>query len=564
MTKWIGGVLILSLIALMSWAVWTVGTGMREEHLRRSTKNKLKSFGLALHNYHDIYGSLPPAVVEGPDGRAWHSWRALLLPFLEGKSGVDYRMNEPWDSEHNLAQVKLASELFLLPGSSQEAGGCDIFAVVGRRTLWRGRKAMRFEEVAVSPTLVISLVANQEREQIWSNPSEMSDVETFWFIKDPDEKRQPIGVMVLMADGRVLKITAEVSDDVLKKMIVSSRNPHPLNDWPTYLTINPIEFEERELLASNTNQLGRVTVTPSRYAQIGKEKTVVWCAGFQQSWRQAKKIAGVEITGETTLIEELNGDEPMKDLISSDLLDVQSKFEKSENEYRVAVVSVLKKEMSFEEPFLGLKKGIEFSNGVIDQKVRGFGLESKGDDTEAPLWEEMVEVLHYESDDECIVQLNTAGPKGDRIVLSKISPQANLQETWNLAERLIDEPEKKEIRRYVTARENLKIPVLAFDLCSEFDELVGQRVMLGKNSGTITEARQEIQFRLDEYAADMFSVDDFMTGYTDCFEFPPGEVRSYVFDRPFLLAAIEDGSEEPYLLVWVNGPELLEVVGETP
>src|SRR5579884_3202970 len=47
------------------------------------SRNCLKQIGWALHNYHEAYGRLPPAVVRGKDGQPLYSWRVLLLPFLE-------------------------------------------------------------------------------------------------------------------------------------------------------------------------------------------------------------------------------------------------------------------------------------------------------------------------------------------------------------------------------------------------------------------------------------------------------------------------------------------------
>jgi hypothetical protein len=40
---------------------------------------------LAVANYHETYGSYPPAYVADRDGRPMHTWRVLILPFLEQK-----------------------------------------------------------------------------------------------------------------------------------------------------------------------------------------------------------------------------------------------------------------------------------------------------------------------------------------------------------------------------------------------------------------------------------------------------------------------------------------------
>jgi hypothetical protein len=65
--------------------------------------NNLKQIVLALHNYHDTYGQFPPAFIVGPDGKPWHSWRVLLLPFMDAADTYKaYRFDEPWNGPHNI------------------------------------------------------------------------------------------------------------------------------------------------------------------------------------------------------------------------------------------------------------------------------------------------------------------------------------------------------------------------------------------------------------------------------------------------------------------------------
>jgi hypothetical protein len=49
---------------------------------------------------------LPPAVLYSKDGRPLHSWRVLLLPFLEEEALFrEFKLDEPWDSPHNRALI---------------------------------------------------------------------------------------------------------------------------------------------------------------------------------------------------------------------------------------------------------------------------------------------------------------------------------------------------------------------------------------------------------------------------------------------------------------------------
>src|SRR6185369_1585351 len=75
----------------------------REAARRTSCKCFLKQLGLSLHSYHDDYGSFPPAYVTGSDGRPWHSWRVLLLPYMDQMDLYkQYSFSEPWDGPNNI------------------------------------------------------------------------------------------------------------------------------------------------------------------------------------------------------------------------------------------------------------------------------------------------------------------------------------------------------------------------------------------------------------------------------------------------------------------------------
>jgi hypothetical protein len=64
---------------------------------------KLLEFGMAMHHYASQHeGRFPPAATFDKDGRPLHSWRVLLLPFLEKDDLYkQFKLDEPWDSPHN-------------------------------------------------------------------------------------------------------------------------------------------------------------------------------------------------------------------------------------------------------------------------------------------------------------------------------------------------------------------------------------------------------------------------------------------------------------------------------
>lgn len=76
--------------------------GFQAEQHRNLCRSHLQQIGISLHQYHDTYGSFPPAYVKGPDGEPWHSWRVLLLPDLGYEElYARYRFDQPWDGPVN-------------------------------------------------------------------------------------------------------------------------------------------------------------------------------------------------------------------------------------------------------------------------------------------------------------------------------------------------------------------------------------------------------------------------------------------------------------------------------
>jgi hypothetical protein len=65
--------------------------------------NNMKQIALALHNYMDAHGSMPPQALTDANGKRLLSWRVLILPYLEQSALYQqFHLDEPWDSEHNL------------------------------------------------------------------------------------------------------------------------------------------------------------------------------------------------------------------------------------------------------------------------------------------------------------------------------------------------------------------------------------------------------------------------------------------------------------------------------
>ena len=77
------GIVVLVLLLLFACLLPGVVSHARPAARRMQCGNNIKQLCLALHNYHDHYGSFPPAITYDAAGVPLHSWRVLLLPWLE-------------------------------------------------------------------------------------------------------------------------------------------------------------------------------------------------------------------------------------------------------------------------------------------------------------------------------------------------------------------------------------------------------------------------------------------------------------------------------------------------
>lgn len=154
---------------------------------RTICRNNLKFIGLAMQQYHKTYGSLPPAYIPDAHGQPKHSWRVLLLPFLEEQALYDaYDLSEPWNGPNN---VKLADELakswgkdgqpampyhFACPSSPQQGKTTtDYVAIVGERFAFDRAEPRKFGDFRDDLTTTILIVEVSNSGISWMEPRDL-------------------------------------------------------------------------------------------------------------------------------------------------------------------------------------------------------------------------------------------------------------------------------------------------------------------------------------------------------------------------------------------------------
>ena len=156
--------------------IFPVPPRAREAARRARCTNNLKQIGLALHNYHDVHGCLPPAYIADESGKPMHSWRVLILPELEMKGIYDkYDFDEPWDGPNNSKLHNVIMSCYHCPDDTTAASDTDTnyVVVVGPGTIFPGEEPLGFSDIGdgTSNTIMVVEVANSGIH--WMEPRDL-------------------------------------------------------------------------------------------------------------------------------------------------------------------------------------------------------------------------------------------------------------------------------------------------------------------------------------------------------------------------------------------------------
>ena len=215
-----GGVLV----ALLLPAVQTA----RDAARRSQSTNNLKQIGLAMHNYYDVYKMFPRSSYT-EDGKPLLSWRVHILPFV-GQIDLyrQFRLDEPWHSEHNKALIAKMPDAFKNPkleAADGEKGLTNYLQPTGEFALFRRDKEPIFASITDGSSNTIAAVESQKKV-IWTQPDDLEI--------DPEKPLAelnflPGGFYALFADGHVSLVPANFPPEVLANLF----NPQDGNPTPT-------------------------------------------------------------------------------------------------------------------------------------------------------------------------------------------------------------------------------------------------------------------------------------------------------------------------------------------
>jgi hypothetical protein len=127
--KWL--LLAITISCIVFWLLADVVREALVDARRTGRVTRITVIASALQNYKDTEGCFPSSTAVAGGGRTRHSWRVLILPFLEEDLLYDsYDFSQTWNSSQNRAIRDRMPRAFALPGNANAGSGHTNYVIL--------------------------------------------------------------------------------------------------------------------------------------------------------------------------------------------------------------------------------------------------------------------------------------------------------------------------------------------------------------------------------------------------------------------------------------------------
>ena len=207
------------LIGLFGLFLPTV-TRSREAARRSQCMNNLKQISLALFNYESHYHALPPAYTVDTNGKPLHSWRTLILPWMDQKALYDkIDLTKAWDDPVNAVAFKTDLSDYQCPSAFRSERHTTYMAVVTSNSCIQSTEPRLLSDIkdGLSKTLMV-IEVDAEHAVHWMSPRDADEALLLSVI--PNGKHAHVGgTYGVFVGGSVRFVYKTLSLDVLRAII---------------------------------------------------------------------------------------------------------------------------------------------------------------------------------------------------------------------------------------------------------------------------------------------------------------------------------------------------------
>jgi hypothetical protein len=183
--------------------------------------NNLRQIALALRDYHDTYGSFPPAYTVDAEGKPLHSWRTLILPFNEQNPLYDQiDLSKPWDDPANQAARETDVPVYRCPSANPPKCQTSYVAIISPDGCFSGPTPRTLTEISdgTDETLLVIEVPTKQAVH-WMSPSDTDEKAILAALADAKTRPHPSGAQAVRADGSIMLVDAATTAPSLRALV---------------------------------------------------------------------------------------------------------------------------------------------------------------------------------------------------------------------------------------------------------------------------------------------------------------------------------------------------------
>jgi prepilin-type processing-associated H-X9-DG protein len=194
---------------------------------RTQCRNNLHLIGLALHNYADVYHTFPPAYTVDEEGRPLHSWRTLILPFIDHQplyATID--LSKPWDDPANAAAANACPSVYRCPSADVPPTHTLYLGLVSPTGCFHPTEGRPLSEITGDPADALMVIeVSLESAVLWMAPQDTDGRFVRTFGKETTFAHEG-GTHATFADGSVRMLSSEMSPEERRKLLTAAA-PRP-------------------------------------------------------------------------------------------------------------------------------------------------------------------------------------------------------------------------------------------------------------------------------------------------------------------------------------------------
>lgn len=188
----------------------------RENARRQVCQDNLRRITAALLQYEARHGRLPPANLADEQGHPLHSWRVLILPFLDQQELYEkYSFDEAWDGPHNRQLAARMPDVYRCPAASFGAPATSYSLVTGPGLESDADRSRQTGEIAeaVGRNHKILVLENPAAQINWMEPRDPSPA-----LAEPGSAHSAV-IHAGFADGHVRALSTSIARKVFLSLL---------------------------------------------------------------------------------------------------------------------------------------------------------------------------------------------------------------------------------------------------------------------------------------------------------------------------------------------------------